>query len=613
MDGLSISGLRAFLENKVIEISSQQLIWVGCLVVVTSALVYLNYSAENIPEFVCEFPEQSRSNWTCISAELEPAVVFDLEIPGLINCFCPATGQLIDRIQSHTESDIDKAIAKCKNAQKIWQLTSFKQRVRVLKCFLKFLKRNQEEIARIACRDSGKTMIDAGLGEIMVTLEKLCWTIKNGERALKSSKRVGPANLLIRYKSAEVVYEPLGVVLALVSWNYPLHNLLNPIISGLFSGNGTIVKCSEHVYWSSLQFISMFRNCIAACGFSPDIIQLICPVPEFIDYLTSHEEISHITFIGSKPIAHKVLNAASKSLTPVTVELGGKDAAIVLNEYQEDWDQCDGLSSVLMRGTFQSSGQNCIGIERIIAEPKAYSALLQSLPNRVKSLRLGSILDDNTALDMGAMINPNRFKEIEDLISDAVKDGATLVCGGRRYLHPKHPKGFYFEPTLLADVTSEMRIAKLELFAPVMVLMRASNIEDVIKIVNSDRFGLGGSVFGKRGSFATERVAKEMRTGNVAINDFATFYVCQLPFGGVDDSGYGKFGGEEGLRSLCLAKSICRDRYPLIKTVIPAILDYPIKSVNKAWSFVELLNIVSYATSISEFLSSIVSLAKNSM
>ncbi|KAK9432603.1 Aldehyde/histidinol dehydrogenase [Lipomyces doorenjongii] len=561
-----------------------------------------------------KFPAECQPNWSQRSspadAPSKPSV-YNPSRPDLIHCYCPATGQFLARVPVSTREDIDIAVEKCQKAQDVWKKTSFQERKIVLRVFLQFLKKNQDEIVRIACRDSGKTMVDAALGEVMVTLEKLAWTLKYGERALRPSSRPGPANLLIRYKTAEVAYEPLGVVLALVSWNYPLHNILNPIISSIFSGNGIIVKCSESVVWSSRYFVEMVQTCLSICGHSQDLVQLVCPWPSDTDYLTSHPDISHATFIGSKPVAHKVLAAAASSLTPVTVELGGKDAAIVLDEHLASWSRCDALASVLMRGSFQSAGQNCIGIERIICEPKAYDALVKVLTKRVPQLCLGSSLDDDANVDMGAMINDSRFDVLEGLIADAVKNGAKLSCGGKRYEHPEHPLGSYFLPTLLMDVTPEMEIARSETFAPVMVLMKAKNTDDAIRIANSTKFGLGGAVFGKRGSAATEKVVREMKTGNIAVNDFATFYVCQLPFGGVNDSGYGKFGGEEGLRTLCLAKSICRDRFPGISTSIPSVVDYPMKSVKKAWKFVRAMNAAAYAGSAKEFAFNLVQLLAN--
>ena len=236
-----------------------------------------------------------------------------------------------------------------------------------------------------------------------------------------------------------------------------------------------------------------------------------------------------------------------------------------------------------MRGVFQSSGQNCIGIERIIATAGVYPKLLALLEPRIRALCVGSALDDSSNnIDMGACISDEGFAQLESLVAEAQRQGARLVCGGKRYEHPKHPTGHYFQPTLLADATSEMAIAQKELFAPVAMLMRAEDVKDAVRIANSTPYALGASVFGTE-PYYLNQVVSGVSGGMVSVNDFAAYYAVQLPFGGTRGSGYGRFAGEEGLRSLCNAKSVCEDRTSLMRTTIPARLDYPIREVNKAW------------------------------
>ena len=180
--------------------------------------------------------------------------------PTKIQSYCPATGQYLGTFTATTRDEMNQQIANAKVAQKEWKASSFSLRRQVLKTLSRFILDNQEDIARIACRDSGKTKLDALMGEIMVTLEKLKWIIAHGERVLRPSQRPGPSNLLIgMMKNGEVRYEPLGVVAALVSWNYPFHNLMGPIIAALFTGNAIIVKCSEQVIWSSTWYIDLVR------------------------------------------------------------------------------------------------------------------------------------------------------------------------------------------------------------------------------------------------------------------------------------------------------------------------------------------------------------------
>lgn len=440
----------------------------------------------------------------------------------------------------------------------------------------RYVLEHQDELAAVCCLDSGKTKVDASFGEILVTAEKLKWTIDHGEKALAPETR--PTNFLMMYKKNMVTYEPLGVVSACVSWNYPFHNFIGPVISAIFAGNGIVVKPSEQTAWASAFFLEVIRGALSSCGHPRDLVQSIVCLPNVADALTSHPDIAQLTFIGSRPVAHKVCESAAKSLTPVTVELGGKDPAVILDD-PRTISEVASVASVMMRAVFQSAGQNCIGVERVIALPGIYDKLLELVTPRIQNLRLGSVLLDSAtsgAPDMGASISATSFDRLESLIADAVKQGARLVCGGKRYHHPKHPHGHYFTPTLLADVTPSMRIAQTELFAPVFVLMRADSVPHAIALANSTQYALGASVFGYNRRDVAACVAG-IHAGMVSVNDFGVYYAVQLPFGGVKGSGYGRFGGAEGLRGVSNLKAVCVDRFPkLMATRIPPRLDYPI-------------------------------------
>lgn len=562
-------------------------------------------------KFSLPAPEAAQNNWK--GKRSVSTNIWNPEEPNFIQCHCPATGQYLGSFPSKTEADIDEMVSKAGKAQSTWGNSDFSRRLRVLASLHDYILNNQDLIARVACRDSGKTMLDASMGEILVTLEKIQWTIKHGQRALQPSRRPGPTNFFMKwYKGAEIRYEPLGVISSIVSWNYPFHNLLGPIIAALFTGNAIVVKCSEQVVWSSEFFVELIRKCLEACDEDPDLVQLCYCLPptendDSANYFTSHPGFKHITFIGSQPVAHYILKCAAKSLTPVVVELGGKDAFIVLDSAKN----LDALSSIIMRGTFQSSGQNCIGIERVIVSKENYDDLVKILNDRMTAnpLRQGSDIDHLENVDMGAMISDNRFDELEALVKDAVAKGARLLQGGSRFKHPKYPQGHYFQPTLLVDVTPEMKIAQNEVFGPILVMMKAKNTDHCVQLANSAPFGLGGSVFGAHIK-ECNYVANSLQTGNVAINDFATFYVCQLPFGGINGSGYGKFGGEEGLLGLCNAKSVCFDTLPFVSTQIPKPLDYPIRNNAKAWNFVKSFIVGAYTNSTWQRIKSLFSLAK---
>jgi len=527
-----------------------------------------------------------------------------------IRCYAPATGQFLGLVNPSTPEGIDRAIEKAKKAQEKWALTTFTQRRQVLRCIKNFVLEHQEEICRVACLDSGKTMIDATLGEILVTVEKLSWTIFHGEKALKPSKR--PTNLLMSYKKNRVEYEPMGIVAALVSWNYPFHNLVGPMISAIFAGNGIIAKASENTAWSASYFTLIIKGALHVCGHDPNLVQHVVCWPQTANYLTSHPAISHVTFIGSRPVAKLVAASAAKSLTPVVAELGGKDAAIILDSALSDLPR---INEILLRGTFQAAGQNCIGIERIIACPKVYDEIVRALEPRIRALRVGSILDaeKDTQIDMGAMISDVSFERLENLIQKAVKDGARLLVGGSRMKHLEFPFGHYFQPTLLVDVTQNMEIANEECFGPICTVMRADGPKEACDMANAPDFGLGASVFGGY-DWAMRATIQGLETGMVAVNDFAVYYAVQLPFGGVRGSGYGRFAGEEGLRGLCNIKSICEDRWGWagIKTAIPKQIRYPIPDTAKGFGFVKSVNELGYGTGLRGKLSGLIGIIMNS-
>ncbi|KAJ7168193.1 Aldehyde/histidinol dehydrogenase [Mycena crocata] len=524
--------------------------------------------------------------------ELAPAM--SVEGARYITCFDPATGIHLATLKADSEEEIANKIALAGVAQKAWRQTSFGRRRRVMRSLNKWLVENQDVCARIACRDTGKTLVDAALGEIITTCSKLGWLIDHGEKALRPESR--RSNLILCYKSSKVHYEPLGVVAGIVSWNYPLHNAWSPIIASIFAGNGIVLKCSESVFWSTQWFVGAIRRCLSVCGDDPELVQLVCCFPEQADALTRSPRIKHITFIGSETVGRKIAMAATEHLTPVTLELGGKDPAIIL-----EGTDLNKWASLWMRGIFQNVGQNCIGIERLIVHQSQHDELYDMLQKRVEMLRLGSVLAPTdtgfvTTVDSGAMISRERFESLSNVIQEAHDAGADVHGGGAQYDHVYQDKGYYFQPTIVGPITRDMRIAQEELFAPVATLMPYETLDEAVEIANGTRYGLGASVFGPSQDLCV-KVAKQLECGMVSVNDFGVFYLNQdLPFGGIKASGYGRFGGPEGLRALTNVKAIMVDRWPaMAQTGIPPVLDYPIRSLVSSWEFVSGLVSFLYA------------------
>lgn len=502
-----------------------------------------------------------------------------------ITSYDPATGLHLKTFMADSARDIETKIANAAAAQEEWAFSTFADRKRVMKSLKRWLVENQEVCARVAARDSGKTFLDAGLGEILTTAAKLDWLLDHGARVLKPETRY--SSLLTIYKHAEVHFEPLGVVAALVSWNYPLHNAWSPIIAALFTGNAVVLKCSEHVIWSTLWFVGAIKECLRACRFNPELIQVVCCLPSEAEVLTKSTVIKHITFIGSEEVGRKVALAAAHNMTPLTLELGGKDPAIIL-----PGTDLDRYISIWMRGIFQNAGQNCVGIEKLIVHQTQYEELYDTILRRTKELRSGPVLAPpvegfETYADVGAMISRDRFRDLQRVLDEAEHNGATIDTGGKPYLHPYFGSGSYFYPTVVGNPPTDSLVAQLELFAPIALIQSYETVEEAIELANGTKYGLGASVFGPDETYAIQ-VAKQIKCGMVSINDYAVFYLNQdLPFGGTKASGYGRFSGPEGLRSLTNPKAIISDRLPwLIQTSIPRVVDYPIPSLVQSWEFV---------------------------
>ncbi|RHZ89435.1 hypothetical protein Glove_14g33 [Diversispora epigaea] len=527
------------------------------------------FHRDNVIEFTVPVPKEAEPGWNN-GKILDKPNIRDPENPGFIQCYDPATGQLLDTIKAHTENDIVESLKKARNAQIKWSQTTFSERRNVLKALLNFIVRNQEEICWVSCRDTGKTFVDAKFGEIMVTCERIQWIIKNGENALSPQYRDVP--MIMPYKIAKLEFEPLGVVSAIISWNYPFHNAMGPIVSALFAGNGILVKCSEQVAWSMKYFNDIIRKCLMQCGHDPDIVQFLCGFPDCGESLVQ-SELDGITFIGSPQVGKKIMQSASITLTPCILELGGKDSAIIRHDAN-----LDKTISIILRGVFQNSGQNCIGFERIIVHEKIHDELVKRVLNNIKLMRVGCSLNEEDKVDIGAITMSDHTEKITTLIESAISQGAILLHGGHVYNHPNYPKAQYYTPTLLTNVTSQMGIAKTEIFAPVMVVMKFKSDEEAIEIANSAPYGLGNSIFTSNQN-KKYWMAKKLRCGMVNWNDFGASYLCNLPFGGVGNSGFGRFAGVEGLRSQCLMKSITLDRFSsIIQTNIPQLLTYPIST-----------------------------------
>jgi acyl-CoA reductase-like NAD-dependent aldehyde dehydrogenase len=474
----------------------------------------------------------------------------EAEARGVIECYEPATRKSLGSVAVTAPEQIPQLVARARKAQESWAQSSFAERRRLLGFILDHVLAHADELCEAVARDSGKTRHNAMLGEIWPVVEKARWTIAHGERHLRP-ERVGSG--LFVHKRARIEYAPLGVIGVIAPWNYPLQNILGPVIPALMAGNAALVKVSEWVAWSSARFQRIFDDALGKAGYSPDLVQIINGYARTGAALVSGG-VDKVIFTGSLENGKRVLAEAARTLTPVVLELGGKDPLIVCDD--ADLEQA---VHAALTGSFINCGQNCLASERILVFDRVYDAFARRVAEHTRALRQGEPLGAAT-VDCGAIVSPLQLALIEEQVRDAIARGAKLLAGGARV---QSERGQYFAPTVLANVSEDMRIAQEETFGPVMLLMRVRDEDDALRVANGTAFGLGATVLTKDARRA-RRISERLVVGNVSVNDFGlTYMAMDLPFGGVRGSGFGRLNGRDGLRAFCNVKAVLDDRFPL--------------------------------------------------
>ncbi|CAH9104208.1 unnamed protein product [Cuscuta europaea] len=515
-----------------------------------------------------------------------------------VQCYEPATMKYLGYYSAFKPDEVKERVSEARKAQKLWSKSSFKQRRQFLRILLKYILEHQELICKISSRDTGKTMVDASLGEIMTTCEKIIWLLSEGEKWLKPEYRSTGRSML--HKKAKVEFHPLGVIGAIVSWNYPFHNIFNPMLAAVFSGNGIVIKVSEHASWSGCFYLRIIQTALAAVGAPENLVDIITGFGETGEALVS--SVDKVIFVGSPGVGRSIMSNAANTLVPVTLELGGKDAFIVC----EDVD-VPHVAQVAARAALQSSGQNCAGAERFYVHKNIYSTFVAEVVKIIESVTAGPPLI--AKYDMGAICMQEHSEKLHNLVNDAMEKGAEIAGRGSVGNIGEGAVDQYFPPTVVVNVNHTMKLMQEEAFGPILPIMKFSSDEEAIKLANDSKYGLGCAVFSGSQNRA-KQIASQIHCGMAAINDFASTYMCQsLPFGGVKDSGFGRFAGIEGLRACCLVKAVVEDRWwPLIKTKIPKPIQYPVAA--NGFEFQESLIGALYGLSIWDRLRALIKVLK---
>ncbi len=463
----------------------------------------------------------------------------------------PATGEILRELKCASESEVHSAVTRARAAQVEWAELGVRKRIAVLREFQRRLHEKKSEIAEAITREAGKPVAEALATEVLVVLDSARFLIYNAYRLLRDEP-VPHGNLAAKLKSGWLVREPYGVVGIISPWNYPFSIPATETLAALIAGNAVVLKPSEFTSLVALELESL----LLAAGVPKNIFQVVVG-----DGTTGaaliQSQIDKLVFTGSVATGKRIAAAAAERLLPVMLELGGKDPMLVLDDADADV-----ASSGAVWGAFLNAGQTCLSVERCYVHRSLYDAFVKACVEKTEKLKVGSGLDPGT--DVGPMIHERQLRIVEAHVEDAVACGARLLAGGSRI--PALGRNFY-APTVLADVTHEMRIMREETFGPVLPVMAFESDGEVLQLANDSEYGLAASVW-THDRARGERLARRIRAGTVMVNDVVScFGISEAPHGGVKSSGVGRSHGRFGLEEMVRLKYLDVDRMPGIKKV----------------------------------------------
>ena len=458
----------------------------------------------------------------------------------------PATGEIVATVPDMTPADVGRLAAQGRAAQPAWEAAGFEGRAKILLRAQKWLIDNADRTIDTIVSETGKSYEDAQFAEISYGANAFGFWAKNAAHYL-ADEAVKSSSVFVKGKKLILRYRPLGLIGVIGPWNYPLTNSFGDCIPALAAGNSVILKPSEVTPLTSLLLADALRD----CGLPEHVFQVATGRGQTGAVLVDHVDM--IMFTGSTATGKKVMERASKSLTAVSLELGGKDPLIVLSD--ADLERAANIAAYY---SMQNSGQTCISIERAYVEEAVYDQFVDKVADKVRALRQG-VPAGPGSVEIGAMTFPPQVDIVEAHVKDAVAKGARVVTGGHRGSGPGH----FYEPTVLADVNHDMECMREETFGPTLPIMKVRDEDEAVRLANDSPYGLGASVFSKdlkRG----EAVARRLETGAVCVNDALINYAAlELPMGGAKASGLGSRHGAGGIRKYTSQQAILVSRFHL--------------------------------------------------
>jgi acyl-CoA reductase-like NAD-dependent aldehyde dehydrogenase len=586
----------------------------GLKVLSILAPIFANFFAPAPPKVVVELTKEEREE------KLEGYPKFDYKKlvgeKNTVHYWDPSTLDYFGSTKAMNKADVCEAVKRARAAQDVWKNSTFKTRKLLMRTMLRYITENQMNCARVAVRDSGKTLLDAIIGELLVTCEKLTWLANSGEQYL--SREYRETGRMMMMKKVYVEYVPLGVIGAIVPWNYPFHNVFNPVSAALFSGNAIVIKVSEFASWSIRYYKAIIDACLEAVGAPKDLVQFVVGYADTGSALVT-SGVDKVIFVGSPQVGAIVAKTASDNLTPVVLELGGKDPFVVCDDAD-----VPSIVQTACRGVWQNMGQNCAGPERFFVYEKVYDEFCDGVTRVVKQMKTGPSLGD-LDVDCGSIcMGPRQMEHYQKLVDDARNKGARVLSGG--FIPPSDSplgKGCFYPPTILADIPETALIAQEEIFGPIMAIFKVSAVSvlrqvvdtclrilslvltqvkgnsdaEAVRMANNCDFALSSCAFSGDANRA-RKIASQLVAGMSAVNDLegCTYMSQSLPFGGCKKSGYDRFAGPEGLRGLCMIRSVCEDLIPFVRNSIPPPMQYPSSGVGHL--FAQGLITMFYSTSL---------------
>jgi acyl-CoA reductase-like NAD-dependent aldehyde dehydrogenase len=458
----------------------------------------------------------------------------------------PATGEVLACVATTPLSQIASLDARARTAQTKWAATPINERCALLVKLREQILASRNSLADAVVLESGKPRVEALFADVFVSLDTAAYYAKQAP-ALLRDERVPHHSLAAKTKSGKIVHEPLGVIAIISSWNYPLAIPLGQIIPAVTAGNAVICKTSD----LTPQCGTLIQKLFDEAKFPEGLVTIVQGAADVAQALIAGRP-DKVFFTGSVATGKRVAEACAKELIPSVLELGGKDAMLVLADAHLEI-----AASAAVWGGFTNCGQVCLSVERLFVEASVAEKFLELCVQQTLKLRIGP--GNDPATDVGPLIRPQQVQRMQALIDDAVDLGAKILCGGK----PRADLGpNFFEPTVISGVTQAMKLFQEETFGPILATQIVQNEEEAVARCNDSDFALSASVF--TGNFARgQAIARRLKAGAVMINDALSYFgISEAPHGGCKHSGWGRTHGKAGLSEMVQPKYIAIDHLP---------------------------------------------------